>query len=405
MLYTGGRSHFALRAVNYGLGYSAHLVGSLSQGKLVMKHTLALHVPVILALLLVGWQTIPNILADAQQPTPSKESEQSQPAATAAPVAADATATGEGTRRPAARTAAAQESDGEAESTAPADQDAPAQDASGKDALGKDASGKDASGKDASGKDAADKDSAAKDSAPTDAAGKDAAGKDKQQKDKPGKDAPAGAEQVLDSMNAKFNYTVGYSFGQDARQKIQPILGVFEFDLEMFLRGFRDAFKEESLLTEEQMQEIRTELDQEFRRKQQQLFNELAEKNKREGEAFLAANKKQEGVKSSNSGLQYKVLKAGKGRRPTIASRVRVHYRGMFIDGTEFDSSYKRGEPVEFAVSDVIKGWSEALQMMPAGSRWKLFIPAKLAYGEQGRPPIGPNATLVFEVELLEVIE
>ncbi len=327
-----------------------------------MKHAFALHLPLILALFLVGWQTIPNVLVEAQQPTPSQDSEDSQPAgqpaSAANPERPDPASTGETTKRPAARKAAAQTPDAEADSASPAGQDVPNQDTTGNDAPGKDA---------------------------------------------PGQNTPA--EQVLDSMNAKFNYTVGHSFGQDVRQKIQPILGVFEFDLEMFLRGFRDAFENKSLLSEEQMQEIRTELDQEFRRKQQQLFNELAEKNKREGEAFLAANKKEDGVKTSNSGLQYKVLKAGKGRRPTIASRVRVHYRGTFIDGTEFDSSYKRGEPVEFAVSDVIKGWSEALQMMQAGSRWKLFIPAKLAYGEQGRPPIGPNATLVFEVELLEVLE
>lgn len=315
-----------------------------------MKHTSALQVPLILAFLLVGWPTIPNILADAQQPAPSQESEDFQPAGTADPEAADAASTGEGTKHPAAHKAAPQDSDGETDPASPAPQDVP-------------------------------------------------------NHNTPAKDTPAEAEQVLNSENAKLNYTVGHSFGQDVRQKIQPILSLFEFDLEMFLRGFRDAFEDESLLTEEQMHEVRTELDQEFRRKQQQLMSELAEKNKREGEAFLAANKKEQGVKTSNSGLQYKVLKAGKGRRPTIASRVRVHYRGTFVDGTEFDSSYKRGEPVEFAVSDVIKGWSEALQMMPAGSRWKLFIPAKLAYGEQGRPPIGPNTTLVFEVELLEVLE
>jgi FKBP-type peptidyl-prolyl cis-trans isomerase FklB len=330
-----------------------------------MKRSSTLHVWLLAALLLVWWQTNPTILAEERQaPTPpaKKEAEPGEP--------------------PAAEASAKQA-------------DAPHRHAAADNPSG---------------------DTQPSDTQPSDRQADDQPAGEKQAAEAPAESAPAEAgtagqqaseeAALLDSMNAKFNYTVGHSFGQDVRQKIQPILGVFEFDLQMFLRGFSDAFKDQSLLSEEQMSEIRKELDQEFRRKQQQLLNELAEKNKREGEAFLAANKNAEGVKTARSGLQYKVLKAGKGRRPTITSRVRVHYRGTFIDGTEFDSSYKRGEPVEFAVSDVIKGWSEALQMMPAGSRWKLFIPANLAYGPQGRmPAIGPNATLVFEVELLEVLE
>lgn len=315
-----------------------------------MKRNFSLHVPLLLALMMVWWQAnLPNAV-EAMQADPAQ--------------AVDG--------------AAGSQPDEDASGTQDA---APAEDSAAKKGKGGTAVGKQPGG--------------------------GASGTTAAETQPGGGEEPAGsADPLLDSMNAKFNYTVGHSFGQDVRQKIQPILGVFEFDLEMFLRGFRDAFQDKSLISEEQMQEIRNELDQEFRRKQQQWFAELSEKNKREGEAFLAANKKEEGVKTSSSGLQYKVLKAGKGRRPTIASRVRVHYRGTFIDGREFDSSYKRGEPMELAVSDVIKGWSEALQMMPAGSRWKLFIPAKLAYGEQGRlPQIGPNMTLVYEVELLEVVE
>ena len=127
--------------------------------------------------------------------------------------------------------------------------------------------------------------------------------------------------------------------------------------------------------------------------------------NKTEGEAFLAANKAKEGVVTLPSGLQYKILTAGTGPKPTASDSVVCNYRGTLIDGTEFDSSYKRGKPVTFGVGQVIKGWTEALQLMPVGSKWQLFIPSSLAYGEGGEPRggIGPNATLIFEVELLSI--
>ncbi len=122
------------------------------------------------------------------------------------------------------------------------------------------------------------------------------------------------------------------------------------------------------------------------------------------GEAFLEANKKKPGVVTLPDGLQYKVIKEGKGDKPTLNDVVTVHYAGTLVDGKEFDSSYKRGEPATFPVAGVIAGWTEALQLMPAGSTWELFIPAKLAYGDQGAPPaIGPNETLIFKVELLSV--
>lgn len=127
------------------------------------------------------------------------------------------------------------------------------------------------------------------------------------------------------------------------------------------------------------------------------------EENKKEGEAFLAKNKERKGVKTTASGLQYEVLQKGKGASPTPSDKVTVHYKGNLIDGSTFDSSYDRGQPATFSVGGVIKGWTEALQLMKIGAKWKLFIPPNLAYGERGRPSIPPNATLIFEVELISI--
>ncbi len=131
---------------------------------------------------------------------------------------------------------------------------------------------------------------------------------------------------------------------------------------------------------------------------------DLAEKNRKEGEAFLEANKNKEGVVTLPSGLQYKIMTEGKGKKPAVDDRVVCHYRGTFINGTEFDSSFKRNQPSTFPVNGVIKGWTEALQLMPVGSKWQLFIPYNLAYGEKGRPPlIEPCTMLIFEVELIAI--
>jgi FKBP-type peptidyl-prolyl cis-trans isomerase FklB len=134
------------------------------------------------------------------------------------------------------------------------------------------------------------------------------------------------------------------------------------------------------------------------------VMKEETEKNRQEGEAFLARNRTREGVKTLPDGLQYSIMKAGAGRTPRPTDMVVVNYRGTFIDGTEFDSSYRRGQPLVFPVNRVIKGWTEALQLMRVGSKWQLFIPPQLAYGPQGAPPaIGPNETLIFELELLSI--
>jgi FKBP-type peptidyl-prolyl cis-trans isomerase FklB len=130
----------------------------------------------------------------------------------------------------------------------------------------------------------------------------------------------------------------------------------------------------------------------------------VAEKNKKEGEAFLAENAKKEGVVTLPSGLQYKIIQQGSGRKPKLTDEVTTHYRGTLLDGTEFDSSYKRGEPTSFPVNGVISGWTEALQLMPVGSKWQLFIPSNLAYGMRGAGgTIGPNAALIFDIELIAI--
>ena len=157
-------------------------------------------------------------------------------------------------------------------------------------------------------------------------------------------------------------------------------------------------------MTEQEMKETLAGLQKELMEKQAERAKLLAEKNKKEGEAFLAANKTKEGVKTLPDGLQYKVIKEGTGKTPKADDTVVTNYRGTLIDGTEFDSSYKRGQPATFPVKGVIPGWTEALQLMKEGSKWELFIPSNLAYGERGAGnAIGPNATLVFEIELISV--
>jgi len=157
-------------------------------------------------------------------------------------------------------------------------------------------------------------------------------------------------------------------------------------------------------MTEQEIQETLKTFQQEMAAKQAEKTKQLAEINKKEGEAFLAENKKKEGVKTLPSGLQYKILTEGSGKTPKETDTVTTHYRGTLIDGTEFDSSFKRGQPASFTVNGVIKGWTEALQLMKEGSKWQLFIPSDLAYGDRGAGgQIGPHATLIFEVELISI--
>ena len=180
-----------------------------------------------------------------------------------------------------------------------------------------------------------------------------------------------------------------------------------EVDWNLVSQGLKDSTGGgKTRLTEEEEKEVLTEVQSEVRKQQAEKSQKAATTNKTEGEAYLAANKDKQGVVSLPSGLQYKILTAGTGPKPTASDSVVCNYRGTLIDGKEFDSSYKRGQPATFPVSGVIKGWTEALQLMPVGSKWQLFVPSNLAYAERGAgAEIGPNATLIFEVELLSIQE
>jgi FKBP-type peptidyl-prolyl cis-trans isomerase len=175
-----------------------------------------------------------------------------------------------------------------------------------------------------------------------------------------------------------------------------------DYDADVLARGLKDALSGgKLLLTDDEAKAALAALSAGVQKHQQ----EAVEKKKKDGEAFLAANKAKPGVVVLPSGLQYKVIQQGTGPKPTAADTVQCNYKGTLLDGTEFDSSYKRGQPATFPVGQVIKGWTEALQLMPVGSKWELYIPSSLAYGERGTNggPIGPNETLVFEVELMSI--
>ena len=196
---------------------------------------------------------------------------------------------------------------------------------------------------------------------------------------------------------------VSYSIGVDVAKSLAK-MGM-DLDVDVFIKGLKDGFSgKKTLMTDDEMHATMTAFQNDLTKKQSQGKQTAAEENKKVGEAFLAENKKKEGVMALPSGLQYKILKAGNGKKPTAADTVECHYRGTLIDGTEFDSSYRRGEPATFPVAGVIPGWTEALKLMPVGSKWQLFVPSQLAYGEHGAgAEIGPNATLIFEVELLGI--
>jgi len=178
-----------------------------------------------------------------------------------------------------------------------------------------------------------------------------------------------------------------------------------EVNVDALTMGLKDALAKKPLaMSNEEMQKVYAGFQSQMRAKMAAKQAAEASKNLAAGNAFLEANKSKEGVKALPSGLQYKVITEGTGKSPTAEDKVKTNYRGTLIDGTEFDSSYKRGRPAEFPVNGVIKGWTEALQLMKEGSKWELYIPADLAYGSRPRPGIPANSTLVFEVELLEVL-
>src|SRR5437773_9348019 len=198
----------------------------------------------------------------------------------------------------------------------------------------------------------------------------------------------------LKDQKEKVSYSVGLQIGFNlSRQKV-------DINPDILAAGIKDALAGKPQMNPDQIKEVMTTFEKDMEQKQK----EAGEKNKTEGAKFLEENKKKEGVKTTASGLQYKALKEGAGPQPKASDTVTVNYRGTLIDGTEFDSSYKRGEPATFPLNGVIKGWTEGLQLMKKGSKFQFVIPPNLAYGERAvGADIGPNSTLVFDVELLDV--
>jgi FKBP-type peptidyl-prolyl cis-trans isomerase len=205
---------------------------------------------------------------------------------------------------------------------------------------------------------------------------------------------------ALTTQKDKVSYAIGIGIGKNLKRDS------VEVDPAVLLRGLKDGLGDaKPLLTDEEARGALTQLQTEVRAREEEKAKVAALENKMKSDAFLSSNKAKQGVVTLPSGLQYKILTAGTGPKPGQDDIVVCNYRGTLVDGTEFDSSYKRGEPIKIPVGQVIKGWTEAIQLMPVGSKWQLFIPSELAYGERGAPgsPIGPNSALIFEVELLSI--
>ncbi len=214
---------------------------------------------------------------------------------------------------------------------------------------------------------------------------------------------PAKSEAMtLTTQKDKISYALGMNIASSLGQTLKA--RQVDIDPNVLAQALKDGLKGKTLMTEEEARNTLMQLQTELQAKQEAKMKAAAEDNKKEGDAFLAANKAKPGVTTLPSGLQYKVVKEGTGPKPAASDTVTVNYRGTLINGTEFDSSYKRGQPATFPVGGVIKGWTEALQLMPVGSKWEIYIPSDLAYGARGAgSDIGPNATLLFEVELLSI--
>lgn len=209
---------------------------------------------------------------------------------------------------------------------------------------------------------------------------------------------PDFVEVDLENEHHKQSYALGMNLSDQLKQQ------GMEVDLDVFVQGFKDGYAGESaLLSSKEAFDILAQRDREQRARQQAEQNKMAEENKKAGEAFLAENGKKEGVVTLDSGLQYKVIKTGEGPKPKKTDTVQCHYRGTLLDSTQFDSSYDRGAAAEFRVDQLIPGWTEALQLMPSGSKWELYIPHYLGYGARQAGQIGPNSTLIFELELIEI--
>ena len=211
--------------------------------------------------------------------------------------------------------------------------------------------------------------------------------------------APVMAETPLKTDEDRLSYSLGLIMGQRLKQEFS------ELKVDVMAQAVKDLYADDTLkMTEAEVKETMQAYQQQKMLEQQEAQAKAAEDNLKAGQEFMTANGKKKGVVTTESGLQYQVLTAGNGAKPKLTDQVKVHYEGKLLNGEVFDSSYKRGEPVTFGLNQVIQGWQEGLQLMPVGSKWKIFIPSDLAYGPGGTGgPIGPNETLVFDVELLGI--
>ncbi len=207
------------------------------------------------------------------------------------------------------------------------------------------------------------------------------------------------APSQLNSPAQKLGYALGMEVGTTLKDWAQLI------DFSAFVKGAEDALRDNArLLSPEEASQVKRDAFVKVQQQRNERQKSVGEENQKAGEAFLAENKTKDGVVTTDSGLQYTVLHEGDGPKPAASDKVKVHYRGTLLDGTEFDSSYKRGQPATFPLNGVIAGWTEGVQLMNVGSKHRLFVPSKMAYGQRGAPPtIGPNAVLIFEVELLSI--
>jgi FKBP-type peptidyl-prolyl cis-trans isomerase FkpA len=228
-------------------------------------------------------------------------------------------------------------------------------------------------------------------------------GQERNEEKRPVVDTPA--ENLLNTENDKQSYSIGVSFGKylkralDENQKID-----IKLSENIVMMGVKDTLTGDEKLAEDEVKAIMQAFDQLTRTKHAEMAKANAEKAIKLGQEYKAKNAKKEGINTTDSGIQYQVLTLGNGAKPTVNDRVKVHYRGTLIDGTEFDSSYSRKQPATFGVNKVIKGWTEGLQLMPVGSKFSFTIPSELAYGERATGKIKANSTLIFVVDLLEIV-